>query len=188
MSDSVAFSDASQARIAELLTRYPRKHGALIPVLYLAQDQFGWLRPDVMQLVATTLELPLSSVLATAMFYTMFHKKPVGRFHVQICTNISCYLLGSDALMETAQSALGIAPGETTADGLFTLESVQCLCACDRAPTLQINKDDHFKVTPQKLKDLLESLKTEGVKLGPPTGWVADALHGHDTHTHSAHA
>ena len=187
MSDSVVFSAASQTRIAELLTRYPRKQGALIPVLYLAQDEFGWLKPGVMQLVADTLELPLSSVLATAMFYTMFHKKPVGRFHVQICTNISCYLLGSDALMDVAQDALGIAPGETTADGLFTLESVQCLCACDRAPTLQINKDDHFKVTPQKFKELLASLKTEGVKLGPPAGWVAAALHGHDHHGHDHH-
>lgn len=185
MSDPVQFSPASLAQIAELGRRYPRAQGALIPVLYVAQDQFGWLKPEVMQLVATTLELPLSSVLATAMFYTMLHKKPVGRFHVQICTNVSCYLLGSDQLMEIAQAALGIGPGETTPDGIFTLESVQCLCACDKAPTLQINKDDYFKVTPAKFKELLENLQAEGVKLGPPTGWVAQHLHSDPHHAHA---
>ncbi len=182
MSEPIAFSAATEAKIAELLGRYPRKQGALIPTLYLAQDEFGWLKPEVLQLVADRLELTLSAVLATAMFYTMLHKKPVGRFHVQICTNISCYLLGSDALMEIAQQALGIAPGESTPDGVFTLESVQCLCACDRAPTLQINKEDHFKVTPSELKALLETLKTEGVKLGPPVGWLAEQHHAHAAH------
>ncbi len=182
MSEPIAFSAAANAKIADLLGRYPRKQGALIPTLYVAQDEFGWLKPEVMQLVANTLELPLSSVLATAMFYTMLYKKPVGRFHVQICTNVSCYLLGSDELMAIAQAALGIAPGESTPDGLFTLESVQCLCACDRAPTLQINKEDHFKVTPANFKELLETLKTDGVKLGPPVGWLADQHHAHAAH------
>ncbi len=179
MSEPVAFSAATNTKIAELLGRYPRKQGALIPTLYLAQDEFGWLKPEVMQLVADKLELPLASVLATAMFYTMLYKKPVGRFHVQICTNVSCYLLGSDELMAIAQQALGLAPGESTPDGLFTLEAVQCLCACDRAPTLQINKDDYFKVTPAKFKELLAQLKTDGVKLGPPVGWLADQHHAH---------
>ena len=78
-----------------------------------------------------------------------------------------------------AQQALGLAPGESTPDGLFTLESVQCLCACDRAPTLQINKEDYFKVTPAKLKELLAQLQTEGVKLGPPVGWLAEQHHAH---------
>jgi NADH-quinone oxidoreductase subunit E len=171
MSEPIAFSVATNAKIAELVGRYPRKQGALIPTLYLAQDEFGWLKPDVMQLVADTLELPLASVLATAMFYTMLHKKPVGRFQVQVCTNVSCYLLGSDDLMAVASEVLGIAPGETTADGLFTLESVQCLCACDRAPALQINKEDKFNLTPVKFRDMLEQLKNEGVRLGPPVGW-----------------
>ena len=179
MSEPIAFSAATNAKIADLLGRYPRKQGALIPTLYVAQDEFGWLKPEVMQLVADTLELPLASVLATAMFYTMLHKKPVGRFHVQICTNVSCYLRGSDDLMAVAQQALGLAPGESTPDGLFTLESVQCLCACDRAPTLQINKEDYFKVTPAKLKELLAQLQTEGVKLGPPVGWLAEQHHAH---------
>ena len=183
MSEAIAFSAATHAKIAELLPRYPRKQGTLIPVPFLAQDEFGWLKPEVMQLVADTLELPLSSVLATAMFYTMLRKKPVGRFQVQVCTNVSCYLLGSDDLMAVAQEVLGIKAGETTADGLFTLESVQCLCACDRAPALQINKDDKFNVTPIKFRDLLEQCKTEGVRLGPPLGWPL-SIHAHE----SAHA
>ena len=175
MSESVVFSKATKSKIAELVGRYPRKQGALIPVLYLAQDEFGWLRPEVMQLVATTLELPLATVLATAMFYTMLYKKPVGRFHVQVCTNVSCYLLGSDQLMAVAEDVLGIKAGETTADGLFTLDSVQCLCACDRAPTLQINKDDKFNVTPVNFRAMLAALQTDGVELGPRPGWPANA-------------
>lgn len=183
MSEPIAFSAATATKIAELVKRYPRKQGALIPALYLAQDEFGWLKPEVMQLVADTLELPLASVLATAMFYTMLHKKPVGRFQVQVCTNVSCYLLGSDDLMAVASEVLGIAPGETTADGLFTLESVQCLCACDRAPALQINKEDKFNVTPIKFRDMLEQLKNEGVRLGPPVGWPH--AHGTDAGAHA---
>ncbi len=163
----LAFSNASRQKIQELVGRYPRKQAALIPALYVAQDEFGWLKPEVMELVARELELPIASVLSTAMFYTMLHKQPVGKFSVQICTNVSCYLLGSDQLMETARDVLGIEPGETTPDGLFTLEEVQCLCACDRAPTLQINKDDYFNVTPDKLQQVLEHFRaTSGQQAG----------------------
>lgn len=178
MTESLEFSSESKQRIAEFVRRYPRKQGALIPTLYIAQDQFGWLKPEVMELVARELELPVSTVLSTAMFYTMLHKKPVGRYHVQICTNVSCYLRGCDQILEAAQEVLGIRPGETSADGLFTLEEVQCLCACDRAPVLQVNKDDYFQVTPESMKGLLQRLQTEGIRLGPPVGWSAD-LHGH---------
>ena len=159
MSEPLAFSPASKKRIDDLVRRYPRAQAALIPTLYIAQDEFGWLKPPVMQLVAGTLGVPLTSVLSTAMFYTMLRKKPVGKFHLQICTNVSCYLRGSDALVATAQEVLGVHPGETTADGLFTLDEVQCLCDCGHAPALQINRDDHRDVTPDGLRTLLEDLR-----------------------------
>ncbi len=184
MSDSLAFSDATRGKIHTLLGRYPRKQGALIPVLYLAQDEFGWLRPEVMELVAKELELPVATVLATATFYTMLYKKPVGRFHVQICVNVSCYLLGSDELMSIAQETLGIAPGQTSSDGLFSLEAVQCLCACDRAPTLQINQTDYFKVKGADFRNVLTQMQTEGTRLGPRPGWL-EFQGDHDHHAHA---
>lgn len=169
--ETLNFSPASKSAIAELLKRYPRKQGALMHTLFIAQDEFGWLKPEVLDLVARELDLPASQVLATAMFYTMFRKRPHGRYHIQICTNVSCYLRGCDALMDTAREVLGIEPGESTPDGLFTLESVQCLCACDRAPTLQVNKDDHFNVTTAQFRTILAELQAAGDKLGPPVGW-----------------
>ncbi|MSQ82895.1 MAG: NAD(P)H-dependent oxidoreductase subunit E [Myxococcales bacterium] len=169
--NGLAFSPQTKARIAELLTRYPRKQGALIPVLWLAQEEFGWLKPAVLELVAAELQLSKASVLATAMFYTMLYKRPHGRFHVQICTNVACYLRGSDDLVATAVEVLGINPGETSEDGLFTLQQVQCLCACERAPTLQVNKTDYFDVTPNQFRALLEQLQTDGLRLGPSIGW-----------------
>ncbi len=187
MPDTPQFSTANKQKIVELLTRYPRSQGALIPVLWLAQDQFGWLSTPVMELVAAELKLSVTSVLATAMFYTMLYKKPHGRFHVQICTNVSCYLRGSDDIVAMAREVLGIEPGQTSSDGLFTLEEVQCLCACERAPTLQINQDDYFRVTPESLRELLTNLQTVGAKLGPRPGWVDEALAGHGSHEHGGH-
>ena len=174
-------------KIAALVLRYPRKQGALIPALWLAQEEFGWLKPAILEQVANELQLSKSSVLATAMFYTMLYKRPHGRFHVQICTNVACYLRGSDDLVKTAIDALGIAPGETSEDGLFTLQEVQCLCACERAPCLQVNKKDYFDVTPDELRKLLTQLQTDGLRLGPSIGWP-DADESDATHAEAAHA
>jgi len=162
MSETVAFSAATKQRIEELVGRYPRAQAALIPTLYLAQDEFGYLKPEVMSLVARTLDLPLATVLSTAMFYTMLRKKPVGRFHLQICTNVSCYLRGSDELMAAAKAALGIHGGETTPDGLFTLDEVQCLCDCGAAPALQVNRDDFRNMTADSLRNLIADLRAKG--------------------------
>lgn len=186
-SNGVAFSPGAKARVAELIGRYPRKQGALIPVLWLAQEEFGWLSPAVLDLVAAELGLTKSAVLATAMFYTMLYKQPHGRYHVQICTNVSCYLLGADDLVRVAIDALGIQPGETSEDGLFTLEAVQCLCACERAPTLQVNKKDYFKVKPAEFQQLLTQLQEEGLRLGPSVGWPGSD-NGGGEHAEAGHA
>ncbi len=160
-SESLQFSAAAKQRIATLVGRYPERRAALIPTLYVAQEEFGWLSRDAMRLVAAELDLPESWVFSTATFYTMLRKSPVGAWHLQICTNVSCYLRGSDTLMQIARETLGIEPGETTADGKFTLQAVECLAACGNAPALQVNKKDHFDVTPEALRELLISLRDE---------------------------
>ncbi len=120
------FSPEAERRVVEILARYPadQKMAALIPVLYLAQEEFGYLTVDVMSLVAERLSLPATQVLNTATFYSMLRKRPVGRHHVQICTNVSCWLRGADDILAQARRKLGICLGETTEDRMFTLDEV----------------------------------------------------------------
>ena len=158
---SLEFSAETQARIRDLLGRYPTSDAALIPVLYLAQDEFGSLTSEVMELVGRHLEVPVTKILGTATFYTMLRKQPVGRFHIEVCANISCHLRGSNALIETITRLLRIQPGETTEDGLFTLDTVECLAACGNAPALQVNGEFHEHMTPEKLERLIVTLRED---------------------------
>lgn len=160
---AIAFSKESRARIATLVSRYKEKRAALIPTLWVAQEQFGWISTDVMSLIAEELGIPESWVYSTATFYTMFHKHPIGALNIQVCTNIACYLRGSDELMAVVTDELGIGPGESTADGKFHCESVQCLAACGFAPAMIINKDDHFNVTPEQLRAQIRELRGSAV-------------------------
>jgi len=155
----LSFSAENEGRIADLLRRYPDAQACLLPALRLAQEQFGYLTHEAMELVAGRLGLPAPEVLSTATFYTMYNKKPVGRFHVQICANVSCYLKGSDLVLKAVAQELGIKPGETTEDGLFTLSTVECLAACGTAPALQVNDTFHEEMTPDKARQLIRSLK-----------------------------
>ena len=172
MSAKLAFSDASKAQIQQLLGRYRDRRAALIPALWVAQRQFGWLSTDAMQLVAAQLDIPEAWVYSTATFYTMFHKRPVGKTHIQICTNIACYLRGADDLMDVVKQELGIGHGETTQDGQFTCESVQCLAACGYAPALQINEDDHFNVSAEQMRQLIADSQGDGAP--PPPSAAPD--------------
>lgn len=157
---SRVFSAEAAKDIAELRKRYPTDLAALIPTLFVAQREFGHLDDEAMTLVAATLGVPVSKVASTATFYTMFNKAPVGRFHIQVCKNISCYLRNSDAVTRALIDALGIHPGETSEDGLFTLTEVECLAACGRAPIVQINEDTHEWQTPADAQRLVAELKT----------------------------
>lgn len=156
-----AFSPAALERIAALRTRYPTNQAALIPTLFVAQKEFGHLSPPALELVAETLGLPASKVAATATFYTMFNKEPVGRFHVQVCKNISCYLRGSDDVTRAFEDELDVDCGATTDDGLFTLTEVECLAACGRAPVVQVNEDYHEWVSPETARNLCEELRAK---------------------------
>jgi len=155
----IAFSKDAEGRIEALRKCYPTAEACLLPVLHLAQAEFGHVSREVMALVAARLQLPVQEVLSTATFYTMYNKKPVGRFHLQVCVNVSCYLRGSDAVLAALESELGIKPGETTPDGLFTLTTVQCLAACGTAPALQVNDTYHEQMTPDSARNLVRKLK-----------------------------
>jgi NADH-quinone oxidoreductase E subunit len=151
-------------KIEELKNRYPTTRACLIPALVLANKHYGYISRDVMDAVAQRLGLPKSHVINTATFYTLLHKEPVGKFHIQVCVNVSCFLKGSDRLLEHLKKKLGIAPGEMTSDGLFSLECVQCLASCGTAPTIQINDDYYEAMTVEKLDKLLDELRTGGKK------------------------
>jgi len=156
---ALQFSDDNEKRFQDLLGRYPNKMAALIPTLYLAQRDFGYLRDDVMEYVAERLDLPPSQVLNTATFSTMLYKKPVGKHHVEVCTNVSCFLRGSDEIVTALTKKLGVELGETTEDGMFTLNQVQCIAACGTAPALQVNSSFHEDMTVDSACALIDQLR-----------------------------
>jgi len=160
---SLAFNDKNEQAFQLILAKFPpdRKKAALLPTLHLAQRQFGWLSDEVQMYIAERLELAASEVMNTVTFYTMFNKKPVGKYHVQVCTNLSCYLRGADQLMSLCERELGIKCGETSEDGRFTLSHVECLASCGTAPMMQVNDDYHENLTPVTASALLDGWKGE---------------------------
>lgn len=158
----LAFGSAAAAEIGRIRQRYPTALAALIPTLFVAQREFGWLSDEVLELVSATLGVPPTKVRSTATFYTMLKKEPVGRYHVQVCRNISCYLRNSDEVTRAWEDELGIGCGDTTDDGLFTLSEVECLAACGRAPVVQVNEEYHEWQDAQTTHALAEKLKAQG--------------------------
>jgi NADH-quinone oxidoreductase E subunit len=152
-------SGERKERLSALLGRYPDKAAACLPLLHLAQEERGHVDADVVEFVARTLGIPIGKVQSVATFYTMYNRKPVGKFHLQICTNLSCSLMGAEHLRDQLARELGIKPGETTRDGLFTLTEVECLAACGTAPVMQVNDDYHESLTPESLRKLITELR-----------------------------
>lgn len=155
---SVEFSPAAKAKFEQYLTRYPVKRAAIMPTLWLAQQEFGWLSDETLAYVARLLELPDAFVAAVASFYTMYYKRPVGRHHVQVCTNLSCALRGADEIVDCLRRRLGVGLGETTADGRFTLSEVECLGSCGTAPMMQVDDDYWENLTPESTLALVDRL------------------------------
>ena len=147
------------ARLEKLKTLYPTKKSLTLPVLWMAQEQFGWISPETMKYVAGLLDLPLQHIFGVVTFYTMFNTKPVGTYHLQVCTNISCMLRGSDELCEGISRRLGIRIGETTQDNKFTLSRVECLGSCGSAPMMQVNDDYHENLTGGAVEELFSKLR-----------------------------
>lgn len=159
-----------KTEIDSILSRYPVKRSALIPLLYLAQREDGYISEAAMKEIAGLLNLTPPQVYETATFYTMLNLKPVGKFHVQVCKSLMCALVGSDTLVGWLRAKLGIKPGETTADGLFTLSTVECLAACGTGPMMQVNDDYYERLTEDKVDRILADLKRDGtspLKTGP---------------------
>jgi len=153
------FSEQHLQQLDALRKRYPRSKPLVLPALWMAQQQFGWISPEVMTYVAGLLDLPVSHVYGVVTFYTMFNTKPVGTHHVQVCTNVSCMLRGGDRLLSHTCERLNIRPGETTADKRITVSEVECLGSCGTAPAVQINDDYHENLTAEKLDTLLKDLR-----------------------------
>ncbi len=152
---SYSFSEAAKDEIRRLMGQFPQRQSALLSALFVAQDEAGYLTPEVIAEVAGVLELPISEVTSVASFYHLLHFKPVGRHLIQVCTNLSCMLNGCEAILARLRRRLGIEVGETTADGQFTLRTAECLAACELAPMLMIGPDRHGPLTPEKVEELL---------------------------------
>lgn len=155
----------SRRLIERLVAQYPTRQAALLPVLHVVQDQFGYLPDEALDLVAQTLELPASHVYGTVTFYTMFRRKPHGRTEIAVCTNVSCMLRGAYDVLHQIEGRLGIKPGETTSDGAFTLIEEECLAACANAPMAWVDGDYHLDLTPAKMDDLIDELKRRDPEL-----------------------
>jgi NADH-quinone oxidoreductase E subunit len=171
---SFAFTAENKEKAKAIIAKYPegRQASACMPLLDLAQRQHdGWLPRAAMDHVAEMLDMPPIRVYEVATFYTMYNKEPIGRHHVQVCTNISCLLKGSDQVVGACRKTLGIDVGETSADGEFTLSEVECLGACVNAPMMQINDDYYEDLDSDSTEKVLEQLKAgETPKPGPQSG------------------
>jgi NADH-quinone oxidoreductase E subunit len=154
------FSKDILTQVDNLLSRYPIKQNALIPILLLAQQENeGWLTEEWMQHVADICEVPLTHVEGVVTFYTMFRLKRPGKFHLQVCTCVPCCLVGGTELLEHTENKLNIHAGHTTADGEFSIEEMECIGACSFAPAIIVNEDYHEQVTPDKMNKLIDQLK-----------------------------
>ena len=145
--------------IDRLLTRFPEKGSALLPALYLIQGKHGHISQESMQYVAGKLGVSPAFVAGVVSFYTMFYTRPVGRHHIQICRTLACALRGCRSVLAHLEQRLGVGPGETTPDGRFSLEAVECLGACDKAPMIQINGEEYEHLDPKKVDDVLDRLE-----------------------------
>lgn len=154
----VVFDRSMESRIKGILKRYPDSNAALLPVLWLCQERWGWISAGIMEAIGRRLDLAPAFIEGVVSFYTMYQRTPPGRYLLQVCTTLSCQLCETSALVEHLKRRLGIDFGETTEDGLFTLVDVQCLGACGEAPVIQINSDYHTDLTVEKLDGVLEVL------------------------------
>lgn len=164
------FTPENQERAREIIAKYPSqyKKGAVMPLLDLGQRQLGFTSISVMNYVGKLLDMPPMRVYEVATFYTMYNRNPMGKYHLQVCTTTPCQLCGSDGVMAAVQEHLGIHPGETTKDGLFTLSEVECLGACVNAPMLAVNDDYYEDLSPEGTKSLLTKLQNgEPITAGP---------------------
>ena len=157
--NKVEFPPEAKKKFEWILSRYPTKMAALLPTLHLAQEVWGWISPEAMVYIGDLLDLSPATVYGVVTFYHMYNLKPVGKYHVQVCTNLSCMIRGAYDLYEQCHEKHGMPMGGVSQDGRFTLMEVECLGSCGTAPVVQINNDYHEDMDPQKLDRLIEKLK-----------------------------
>ncbi len=159
----VEFTQEKLDQIQQIIARYPegRQKSALLPVLHLAQEEFGWLSVETMDFVASLLKLEPIEVYEVATFYSMYHLKPVGKFVFEVCQTGPCMLRGSDEIIDYIREKLNINPGETTPDGMFTLKTVECLGACGYAPMMQLGKFYKEHLTKEKVDRIIEECRAK---------------------------
>ena len=152
------YSQANEKKLDEIISHYPVKRSAILPALYIAQEEHGYVTDDDVKYLARRLDLRINEVEEIVTFYTMYSRKPVGKYKIQVCRTLSCMLLGAEQITEHIEHKINCGIGETTKDGKFTLMEVECLGYCDLAPCLQVNFDYHEKVTTESVDRLIESL------------------------------
>jgi len=154
------FNQEELKKIEDVKSRYPQAQAALLPVLWMIQEKEGWISEDSMKYAGDLLNVPYEHVLGVVSFYTMFNKKPRGKYHLQICTNVSCMLRGGYELFKHASDKLGIRNNETTKDGIFTIEEVECLGSCGTAPMMQVNNREYYEnLDAEKFSAIIEDFK-----------------------------
>jgi NADH-quinone oxidoreductase subunit E len=149
-------------RIQEVAAQYPDKQSAIMPALRLAQEEYGWLPPEALQEVGDALDLTPAHCQGVASFYDMFHLAPVGKHLVEVCTNLSCALVGAQRVLEAFESELGVGPGETAEDGEVTLRALECAGGCGRAPVVVVDHVYHEPVRPEDVPAIVEQLRAGG--------------------------
>jgi NADH-quinone oxidoreductase subunit E len=159
---AMKFSEQFETRFSDMLTHYPTKRSVLVPTLLYVQDETGYLSDEVIEELAGRLELTALEVRNVISYYSMLTTKPRGRYNVQVCTNIACMLRGGEELLEHCEKKLGIGHKETTSDGLFSLEEVECIGGCSWAPAVQVNYDFHENLTTEKMDRVLAEYAKKG--------------------------
>ncbi len=156
---SFNFTEENLERIKQEFKKYPEKNPVVMKALYIGQEQNGYISNEVIKEVANLLEMPSEEVLGVVTFYTMYHRKPMGKYHIQVCTNVSCMLRGGYEIWDNVKEKLGIENLEVTEDSIFSLEEVECMGSCGTAPMIAVNEDYYENLSKKKVEEILESLK-----------------------------
>ena len=151
----IKFTEENIKKLNDIKTHYPNTQAAVMPALWIAQEQFGWISKEIMEYVGSLLNIPVEKILGVVKFYTMYNTKPAGKKHLQVCTNVSCMLNGAYDILDYISEKLSIKPGETTPDGNFTLSEVECLGSCGTAPMMQLNNYFEENLTKDKIDGLI---------------------------------
>jgi NADH-quinone oxidoreductase E subunit len=156
---AVTFKPEVVKEFEAVAARYPVRRAALLPALWLAQREFGWISEEAMVCVAKLVGVSPMQVMEVAGFYTMYQKNKPGKYHLQVCQTIACLLAGSEEIKKTIERVLDLKPGQTTPDGQFSYQTVECLASCHTAPCMQVNDDYHENLTPESTEKLIAELR-----------------------------